>query len=97
MSLTQDIEIYELEQRNLARAVTLKKRGNISDKALDDAKTALSRQQPQVDQRRAQMAVQKARIGQQVEVVARLQVAPERARRDVEKVHVVAPCSGDSQ
>lgn len=94
VSLKQDIEIYELEQRNLARSETLKKRGNISDKALDDAKTAVSRQQQQVDQRRAQLDVQKARIGQQIAVTARLQVALERANRDLENVRLIAPFSG---
>ncbi len=92
--LQQDREILELEKRNLSRAETLKKRGNISDKAMDDAQTALSRQQQQVEQRSAQLDIQKARIGQQRAVVQRLQVALERAERDLQNTHLIAPFGG---
>jgi len=92
--LEQDIQILELEQRNLQRAEQLRKKGNISDKGLDAAKTSLSRQRQQVDQRRAQVDIQNARIGQQAATVERQQVALERAQRDLENVSLVAPFTG---
>ncbi len=94
LSLEQDLQILELEQRNLQRAEQLRKKGNISDKGLDDAKTALSRQRQQVDQRRAQVDIQGARIGQQIATIERQQVALERAQRDLKNVKLVAPFTG---
>ena len=94
LSLEQDIKILELEQRSLQRAEQLRKKGNISDKALDDAKTSISRQRQQVDQRRAQVDIQGARIGQQIAAVERQQVALERAQRDLQNVSLVAPFTG---
>ncbi len=92
--LEQDIQILELEQRNLERAEQLRKKGNISDKGLDDAKTSVSRQRQQVDQRRAQVDIQNARIGQQTATIERQQVALERAQRDLKNVRLVAPFTG---
>lgn len=94
LSLEQDIKILELEQRSLQRAEQLRKKGNISDKGLDDAKTSLSRQRQQVDQRRAQVDIQSARIGQQIATVERQQVALERAQRDLKNISLVAPFTG---
>ncbi|WP_025897717.1 efflux RND transporter periplasmic adaptor subunit [Sneathiella glossodoripedis] len=92
--LEQDLEILEVEKRSLKRAETLKKRGNISEKALDDARTALSRQQQQVDQRKAQLDIERARIGQQQAIVERQKIALERAERDLKNVRLLAPFNG---
>ncbi len=93
-SLRRDQEILEVDIRNLKRSEKLAKKGNISDKALDDARSALSRQHQQVEQRTAQLEVQGARIGQQEAVLERLRVGIRRAERDLENTQLKAPFTG---
>ncbi|MCG8494009.1 MAG: efflux RND transporter periplasmic adaptor subunit [Sneathiellales bacterium] len=93
-SLARDKEILALDIRNVERSEKLAKKGNISDKALDDAKSALSRQRQQVEQRTAQLEIQRARIGQQRAVLERLEVGIKRAERDLTNTLLVAPFSG---
>ncbi len=93
-SLARDKEILALDIRNLKRSEKLAKRGNLSDKALDDARSALSRQRQQVEQRSAQLDIQQARIGQQQAVLQRLEVGIKRAERDLTHTRLVAPFKG---
>jgi len=92
--LERDQEILKLEERNLARSETLKKKGNISDKALDTARTTLSRQRQQVEQRKAQLDIMGAKIGQQQAIIDRLKVAVKLAERDLKHTRLVAPFDG---
>lgn len=93
-SLARDREILALDVRNLKRSEKLSKRGNISEKALDDARSALSRQMQQVEQRDAQLDIQSARIGQQEAVLRRLEVGVKRAERDLSNTRLIAPFAG---
>lgn len=92
--LVRDKEILELEKRNVARSEKLRKKGNISDKSLDTAKTNLSRQHQQYEQRVAQTAIQNARIGQQKATLQRQQIGLSIANRDLENTRLLAPFSG---
>ncbi|MFT6558028.1 efflux RND transporter periplasmic adaptor subunit [Sneathiella sp.] len=93
-SLVRDKEILALELRNLERSEALRKKGNISVKSLDDAKNALSRQRQTVEQRAAQLDIQRARIGQQKAVLARLEIGIKRAERDLKNTELRAPFRG---
>jgi len=93
-SLARDREILALDVRNLKRSEKLSKRGNISEKSLDNARSALSRQMQQVEQRDAQLDIQRARIGQQEAVLVRLEVGVKRAERDLSNTHLIAPFTG---
>ncbi|PHQ71729.1 MAG: hypothetical protein COB93_02615, partial [Sneathiella sp.] len=73
-ALSRDREVLEREVRNVERSESLSKRGNISTKALDDARSTLSRQRQTVELREAQLDILKARIGQQKAVIERLGV-----------------------
>ncbi|MEH6404275.1 MAG: efflux RND transporter periplasmic adaptor subunit [Sneathiella sp.] len=93
-SLARDREILALDVRSVKRSEKLSKRGNISEKALDDARSALSRQMQQVEQRDAQLDIQRARIGQQEAVLDRLKVGIKRAERDLLHTRLTAPFTG---
>lgn len=92
--LARDLEILELEERNLARSEKLRKKGNISDKSLDTARTTLSRQKQQVAQRRSQLNVMDAKIGQQKATIQRIEVSVRVAERDLRNTRLVAPFDG---
>jgi len=92
--LERDREILELEKRNVFRSEKLRKKGNISAKSRDAAKSALSRQYQKVEQSRAQLDVQIARIGQQNAVLVRQEAGLSKARRDLENTRLIAPFSG---
>ncbi len=93
-SLARDREILAVDIRNLKRSELLAKRGNISVRALDDARNSLSRQHQKVEQRDAQLAVQGARIGQQEAVLTRLEIGVLRAERDLSNTRLIAPFDG---
>lgn len=93
-SLLRDKEILALDIRSLVRSEKLAKKGNISAKALDDARSALSRQRQQVEQRAAQLEIQKARIGQQQAVLNRARVGVKRAERDLSNTMLKASFTG---
>ncbi|OUR80692.1 hypothetical protein A9Q83_00155 [Alphaproteobacteria bacterium 46_93_T64] len=94
LMLVRDEEILDLEKRNVARSEKLRKKGNISDKSLDTAKTNLSRQRQQYEQRISQLEIQTARIGQQKATLERQKIALKIAKRDLENTHLLAPFSG---
>ena len=93
-ALSRDREVLEREVRNVERSESLSKRGNISTKALDDARSTLSRQRQTVELREAQLDILKARIGQQKAVIERLGVGVRRAERDLSNTRLVAPFKG---
>jgi RND family efflux transporter MFP subunit len=93
-ALTRDSEVLEREIRNVDRSESLSKRGNISEKALDDARSALTRQRQTVELRQAQLDILTARIGQQQAVIDRLEVGVRRAERDLKNTKLVAPFRG---
>lgn len=83
-----------IRQRDLNRAVNLAKRGNISEKTVDDRRLAVTQQQAQVDQRESNVAVEKSRIEQQKAAISRAEVGLRRAERDLGNTRVVAPFAG---
>lgn len=93
-ALNREREVLEREVRNVERAESLAKRGNISVKSLDDARSALSRQRQTVELREAQLEILKARIGQQRAVIDRLEVGVLRAERDLKNTSLRAPFRG---
>jgi membrane fusion protein, multidrug efflux system len=93
-ALARDSEVLEREVRNVVRSDSLSKRGNISEKALDDARSALTRQRQTVELRQAQLDILEARIGQQQAVIDRLDVGVRRAERDLKNTQLLAPFRG---
>ncbi|MCR9214077.1 MAG: efflux RND transporter periplasmic adaptor subunit [Proteobacteria bacterium] len=93
-ALSRDREVLEREVRNVQRSESLSTRGNISEKALDDAKSTLSRQKQTVELREAQLEILKAKIGQQRAVIERLEVGIRRAERDLKNTQLLAPFKG---
>lgn len=94
VALEREREVLEREVRNVERSETLAKRGNISVKSLDDAKSALTRQRQTVELRDAQLDILKTRIGQQRAVIDRLEVGVSRAERDLKNTRLRAPFRG---
>ncbi len=92
--LSRDREQLEITARDLERIATLRERGTVSQKALDDARLAQSRQAQLVDGGQHAVDAEGARVEQQQAVIARLEVAVRRARRDLEQTRVVAPFDG---
>lgn len=93
-ALEREREVLEREIRNVERSDSLAKRGNISVKSLDDARSALSRQRQTVELREAQLDIIKPRISQQRAVIDRLEVGVRRAERDVSNTSLRAPFRG---
>lgn len=94
VALEREREVLEREVSNVERSESLAKRGNISVKSLDDAKSALSRQRQTVELREAQLDILKTRIGQQRAVIDRLEVGVSRAERDLKNTSLRAPFRG---
>lgn len=93
-ALTQDREMVALSERELARAETLAKRGNVSDKALDSARMELTRQRQSTLVRENELTAEGARVEQQKAQLARAETAVKRAERDLENVRLTAPFDG---
>ncbi len=94
VALEREREVLEREISNVERSESLAKRGNISVKSLDDARSALSRQRQTVEAREAQLDILKTRIGQQRAVIDRLEVGGSRAERDLKNTSLRAPFRG---
>lgn len=94
VSLGQDREMLKVRDRDLERTASLHKRGNISDKALDQARLELTQQQQTVARREAAVKTADARLAQQRAALERLQVEQQRAERDLERTRLVAPFDG---
>ncbi len=93
-ALEHDWNILALLVRDLERAERLSARGILSDKALDDKRLELVRQERAVELRRNGVAAEAARLEQQNAIVARLDVAARRARYDLERTRLRAPFDG---
>jgi len=87
----RDLEQQTLSQRELARRESLRKRGTGSEKAVDDAQSALVEAQRRVIGREQSISQLEARVDQQKAVLAQMQVAVERAVRDLENTRLTAP------
>lgn len=93
-SLSRDQEQVELIKRDTARKVELLKRGNVSQKVVDDAQLSLSRQLQSVAARETSIRIEEARVKQQLATNSRLEVGVRRARRDLDRTYLRAPFSG---
>jgi RND family efflux transporter MFP subunit len=93
-SLSRDREQLELTARDLERLDRLHAKGNVSQRALDNAVMAQSKQEQLVTTRLNMLEAEAARIDQQRAVIARLEVSVRRARRDLKQTRVVAPFDG---
>ena len=93
-ALARDKEMLELRQRDLARVERLLQTGNISVKALDNAKLELSRQRQAVTTRAHGLAAEIARMRQQRAKIEQLEVSVRRARRALQRTRLVAPFAG---
>jgi RND family efflux transporter MFP subunit len=93
-SLAEEREMLRLRGRDEDRARKLSKRGNISDRSLDDSRTELARQRKSVALRTAELKGVVARIQQQRAVLERLKIGLRRAERDLERTRLIAPFDG---
>lgn len=94
MTLDLDREQLELVGRDVERFERLSGSRAASEKALDDAKIALSQQTGRVQQREQSIVMVDAMLDQQAATIERLNVALRRAERDLEETEVKAPFSG---
>ena len=92
--VTRDQEQVDLRRRDVERRERLAARGVTSEKALDDARLALSEARAHLIERQRNIAQSGARIEQQKAVIARLQVQVRQAERDLEQTRLVAPFEG---
>lgn len=90
-SLAHDNDQLELIERDAVRKAELFGRGAVSQKLVDDAQLALSRQMQIVTSRLTSVRTEEARRDQQVAVRDRLDVGVRRAARDLERIRLVAP------
>ncbi|MEE8141089.1 MAG: efflux RND transporter periplasmic adaptor subunit [Alphaproteobacteria bacterium] len=90
----RDKEQVVLRQRDVARRRRLAARGVGSEKALDDARLALSETRQRLIERERNIAQYGSRISQQQAVIDRLEVQLRQADRDLEQTRLVAPFEG---
>ena len=93
-ALKRDREILAVLDRDLKRATELRKRGNISIQALDKKRLELSRQQRAIVLRENGIDAESARLEQEKATIARLDVAVQRARYDLERTRLTASFDG---
>ncbi len=94
MMLALDKDQLALIGRDVERFERLSGSRATSEKALDDARIALSRQTATVGQRQQAIIVLDARLAQQDAVIDRLSVAERRAERDLADTVIEAPFAG---
>ena len=92
--LGEDGRQLELLRREADRRRQLRERGAISQKSLDDAELALSRQQQASSQRRNAVARFTARVERQQAAIRRAGTALARAERDLAETRLTAPFAG---
>ncbi len=90
----RDREQVSLRGREVKRRENLLRKGSGSQKALDDARLALSEQRQRLIAREQAIARLGARVNQQQAVVQRMAVLLARARRDLEETRLLAPFDG---
>jgi RND family efflux transporter MFP subunit len=93
-ALAHDRDQLELIRRDAVRKAELFGRGTVSQKIVDDAQLALSRQRQLVNTRETSVRTEQARRDQQVAVRDRMDVGVRRAARDLERVRLTAPFDG---
>ena len=93
-ALAEETRLLELAESAVARATRLKKRSLGSDTALDDARSALGRQQLALTERRLAVDSHAARLRQLEARHARQQAVLEDAELALERSRVVAPFTG---
>ncbi|MGI9493385.1 MAG: efflux RND transporter periplasmic adaptor subunit [Geminicoccaceae bacterium] len=93
-SLQLDLEQLDLVARDVERYERLSGRRAASEKSHDDAKIAFSRQTGTVQQRQHSIEMLGAKLDQQAAIIARLEVAERRAKRELAETEIRAPFSG---
>ena len=93
-AVEREIEQAGMIADDVARYEVLRSRGTVSQKALDDAKLALSRQREAVIVRRNAFDTWATKLAQQNAVIDRLEVGVRRARRDLDRTRLLAPMDG---
>jgi RND family efflux transporter MFP subunit len=93
-ALAGDREQLDITGRDLKRLNRLHAKGTVSQKSLDTAMMAQSKQEQLVSTRLNMMEAEAARLDQQRAVITRLGVAVRRARRDLKQTRVMAPFEG---
>lgn len=94
MLLDLDREQRSLITRDVQRYERLSDSRAASEKALDDARIALSRQIGTVSQREQSIVMLDAKLVQQDAAIDRLSIAEKRAARDLSDTTVIAPFAG---
>ncbi|MEO1693610.1 MAG: efflux RND transporter periplasmic adaptor subunit [Pseudomonadota bacterium] len=84
----------EIGRADLARAERLARRGNISDRALDERRLTVSQRQQAVTQSENNLKVQRARVKQQEAAIVRLQATAARNQQRLTETKLKAPFSG---
>lgn len=92
--LREDRRQLDLLDREVDRRRQLRGRGAVSQKAVDDAELALSRQQQAASQRRNAVARFTARVERQQAAIRRAETALVRAERDLAETRLTAPFAG---
>lgn len=83
-----------LLERDLERAETLRARGTVSERFVDNARTAVLGQSRVVASEEASITADMARLEQHKAQVARMEVALRQAERDVSRTRLTAPFDG---
>ncbi|MDA0655352.1 MAG: efflux RND transporter periplasmic adaptor subunit [Proteobacteria bacterium] len=92
--LVRDKEQSVFRQRDVARRVRLMRQKNVSEKAFDDAKLALSEARQRIIEREQNIKKLQANIDSQRATIQRRAVAVDRAKRDLEDTKLHAPAAG---
>jgi RND family efflux transporter MFP subunit len=92
--LTLDETQLEIAERDRARYEKLRGSQAASEKALDDSEAKLAQRQAALSLRRQTIATLDARLDQQDATISRLEVALERAERDLSDAVLRAPFAG---
>lgn len=92
--LSRAQEQVTLAERDLERATQLSANGTLTARDLDDRRLTLSQRQQAVEQRQANLAIEEARLEQQVAAIARLEWRLAQAERDLERTILQAPFTG---
>ncbi len=92
--LSEDRRQFDLLGREVDRRRQLRGRGAVSQKAVDDAELALSRQRQAASQRRNAVARFTARVERQQAAIRRAETALVRAERDLAETRLTAPFAG---
>ncbi len=93
-ALIRDQEILALQERHLSRVQKLKAKGAGTDRALDNAKLDIARQQQIMSNRSNEIVAEAARLAQQQALITRLEVGITRMERDLERTILAAPFDG---